>query len=177
MADLTTIARPYARAIFELSSPDDRAEWSQSLALLAAVVADEALQPVLTDPGLSRTQKADLVLSICTDKLCAAAPNLVRLLADNKRLDALPDIAEVYEMLRAEAEKTLEADLISAFKVDKQQREQIAQALSKQLQRDVVLNCTVDESLLGGAIIRAGDWVIDGSARSHLNKLAVNLRL
>jgi F-type H+-transporting ATPase subunit delta len=177
MADLTTIARPYARALFDLARPEDRAGWSEMLTLLATIVTDETLRPVLADPALSRTQKADLVLDICGDQLSTEAYNVVRLLADNKRLEALPEIAEVYETLRAEAEKTLVADLISAFEISKQQRKQIAVALSNRLKRKVELNCQVDESLLGGTIIRAGDLVIDGSARSHLNKLAVNLRL
>ncbi len=177
MADLTTIARPYARAIFDLARPDDRAGWSEMLALLAAVVTDAKLCEVLVDPALSRSQKAEIVLDICGDRLSAEASNVVRLLADNKRLEAFPEIAEVYETLRAEAEKTLVADLISAFEISKQQRKQIATALSNRLKRKVELNCQVDESLLGGTIIRAGDLVIDGSARSHLNRLAVNLRL
>lgn len=177
MADLTTIARPYARAIFDLIDPKERARWSEMLALLAMIVDNDDLRRLLDNPSLDRARKADLVLDICGDELSPAAVNLVRLLADNHRLAALPAITEVYETLRAEAEKTLEADLITAFEISEQQREQLAKALSKRLQREVVLNCEVDDSLLGGAIIRAGDIVIDGSARSHLSQLAANLRL
>lgn len=177
MADLTTIARPYARAVFQLVAPDDRPRWSEMLELLATIVSDDELRQVLDNPGLDRTRKGELVLDICGDELSTEAANLVRVLADNNRLAALPAIAEVYETLRAEAEKTLVADLVAAFEVSDQQRKQLAKTLSEHLQREVVLNCEVDESLLGGVIIRAGDIVIDGSARNHLNKLAANLRL
>ena len=176
MADLTTIARPYARALFDKLRPDERDEWSNMLAFLAAVVSDEAMQPLLKGPYLSRDQRATLILDICGDRLSPTAVNLVRLLAANKRLITLPAIAQVYENLRADAESTLVADVVSAFEISKPQRKQIASALSTYLKRKVELNCEVDESLLGGTLIKAGDLVIDGSARSHLNKLAANLR-
>ncbi|MDX1605662.1 MAG: F0F1 ATP synthase subunit delta [Candidatus Competibacterales bacterium] len=178
MADLTTIARPYARAIFDLAgkSGDERARWSEMLTLLATVADHPQLQELLANPSLDRERKAGLMLDICGEYLSQAGANLVRLLADNNRLPALPAIASVYEALRAEAEKTVEAELIAAFEVSDTQREQLAKALSERLEREVVLDCKVDESLLGGAVIRAGDLVIDGSARGRLEQLAASLR-
>ena len=88
----------------------------------------------------------------------------------------IPEIAQVYEELRADAEKTVEAEMVSAFEVSDDQRQKIAAALSNRLAREVILNCTVDQSLVGGAIIRAGDLVIDGSARGKLAQLTTALR-
>lgn len=178
MAELTTIARPYARAAFEAASAEDGglARWSEMLQLAAAIASDPAMQDVLAGPALDSQHKAGLFLELCGDQLSPEGSNFIRLLAENNRLAVLPDIAAVFEELRAEAEQTVEAELVSAFEVSDAQRDQIAAALSKRLGREVVLNCTVDDSLLGGAIIRTGDLVIDGSAQGKLAKLAVALR-
>lgn len=178
MAELTTIARPYARAAFETASAADggTARWSEMLQLAAAVVSDPAMQEVLANPSVDSQHKAGLVLELCGDRLSADASNFIKLLSENNRLAVLPDIAEVFEQLRADAEATVEAELVSARTISDKQRNQIAAALGKHLGREVELKCTVDKSLLGGAIIRAGDLVIDGSAKGKLAKLAVALR-
>ncbi len=178
MAELTTIARPYARAAFETARAVDGglAQWSEMLQLTAAIVSDPAMREVLASPSLDSDHKAGLMLEVCGDRLTSEGSNFVRLLAENNRLAVLPDVADVFEQLRAEAEATVEAELVSALQVSDEQREQIAAALSKRLGREVALKCTVDKSLLGGAIIRAGDLVIDGSARGKLAKLAIALR-
>ena len=178
MAELTTLARPYARAAFEAASSSDGglAGWSEMLQLAADVAQNPDIQTLLSSPEQDTQYKAGLFLEICGDRLNQAGSNFIKLLAENQRLTLIPEIAQVYEELRADAEKTLEAEMISAFEVSDDQRQQIATALSKRLARDVVLNCTVDQSLVGGAIIRAGDLVIDGSARGKLSQLTAALR-
>lgn len=179
MAESTTIARPYARAAFETASAAGEggyARWSDMLSAAASVAADEHMRTVLASPEHDEQFKAGLFLELCGDRLNDQGRNFIKLLAENQRLDVLPDIAAVYEELRAEAEKTVEATVVSAFEVTDEQRAKIAEALSRRLSRDVVLDCRVDESLIAGAIIRAGDLVIDGSARGKLDQLAAQLR-
>lgn len=178
MAETITIARPYGRAAFEYAQARKGGlkKWSEMLSTAAAVVQDPAMQAILDDPAKSSEEKAGTLLEICGDGLTKAGSNFIKLLAENRRLALLPDILEVYEELRAEAEKTVDAEMVSAFPVDSAQLQTIAQALSNRLQREVNLSCTVDESLIGGAIIRAGDLIIDGSAQGALDKLATALR-
>ncbi len=179
MAESTTIARPYARAAFETAQAGKKkglALWSDMLGLASAIAADAAMQRLLASPALDQRQKAELLIELCGDTLDPAGSNFIRLLADNHRLSLLPAIAQVYEQLRSDAEKTVEAEIIAAFEVSDEQRDKLAKVLRKRLGRDVTLSCRVDESLIGGAIIRAGDLVIDGSARSKLGKLASALR-
>lgn len=176
MADFNTIARPYAHAVFKLARDQDAlAAWSETLGLLAAVAADARVHALLASPRLAPEQQRDLILDICGDRLDAAGRNLVALLAENRRLVALPDVAAQYEALRATEEGTLQARLISAQPVDEKVRDALASALGKRLSRKVTLNAEVDESLLGGAVIRAGDLVIDGSVRGRLTRLTSSL--
>ena len=178
MAELTTLARPYARAAFDAAQNEDGglARWSDSLRLIAEIAEQPSMQTLLASPEHDDQFKAGLFLELCGEQLSAAGSNFVKLLAENQRLNLAPEIAEVFEQLRAEAEKTVEAEMVSAFEVSNEQRDKIAIALSKRLNREVVLNCSVDETLLGGAVIRAGDLVIDGSARGKLSQLATALR-
>lgn len=178
MAETITIARPYGRAAFEYAQARKGGlkKWSEMLHMAAAVVQDPTMQAILDDPARSSDEKAGQLLEVCGDALTRAGANFIKLLAENRRLGLLPDILEVYEELRAEAEKTVDAEMVSAFPVDDAQLQQISQALSNRLQREVNLSCTVDENLIGGAIIRAGDLIIDGSAQGALDKLATALR-
>lgn len=178
MAENTTLARPYARAAFETANSveDGLQTWSDQLGLAAGFAADPKLQAVLTSPEYDDQFKAKLMLDLCGDQLNEGGRNFISLLAENDRLEILPEIHAVYETLRADAQKTVEADVISAFELDDDQQEKIRKALSRKLQRDVVLNCSVDDALIGGVIVRAGDLVIDGSARGKLGQLAQALR-
>ena len=176
MADFQTIARPYAQAVFKLAREQGSlAEWSDVLQLLGQVAADERVQAILASPRFSGQQLESLFLDICGDNPNEAGQNLVRLLAENRRLIALPDIVRQYEALRATEEGTLRARLISAQPVEDKVRVDLAQALGQRLQRKVELESEIDESLLGGAVIRAGDLVIDGSVRGRLKRLATSL--
>jgi F-type H+-transporting ATPase subunit delta len=142
------------------------------LQLAAAVSVDEAMVKVTSSARFLKEQITEIFLDLCGDALNKEAQNLVRILAENRRLGLIPEIAVVYEDFRAEAESTIDAEMVSAKPVSDEARNKIAQALKIRLGREVKLNCVIDESLLGGAIIRAGDMVIDGSAHGKLNRLA-----
>ncbi|MHB8471316.1 MAG: F0F1 ATP synthase subunit delta [Gammaproteobacteria bacterium] len=176
MAETTTIARPYAQAAFELARAENALPvWSEMLTFVAAVAKDPQIAALLNSPRVSRAQLADLFISVAGERLNLQGSNFIRLLAENRRLDVLTEIAALYQVMRAAAEGVLEAEMISAQPVSDAQRAQMTAALKARLQRDVNLTVSTDASLLGGAIIRAGDLVIDGSARGKLAKLAVAL--
>jgi F-type H+-transporting ATPase subunit delta len=180
MAEMTTVARPYARAAFEQAQANGAlGQWSGLLQALTLIVTEPAMRAVLGNPKLSHSEKAQLLLSLCleiqTESLPEMGSNFIELLAENQRLDVIPAITAIYEKLRADAEKSIHAELVTAFVVNDEQQSRIADALKKRLKRDVILECTLDKSLVGGAIIRAGDLVIDGSARGYLDKLTTAL--
>jgi len=173
MTDISAVARPYANAIFELAQQSgDYTVWSQDLAFLALVAADADLQELIQNPKVSKQQVVGLLVELCKGRTHEGAISLVRLLVQNRRIAALPGIAAQYEALRAEAERKVDAQLVTAHKVDAAQLKKLTAALEKRLGRAVQLTVEHDPSLLGGALIRAGDLVIDGSARSRLQKLA-----
>ena len=176
MAEISTIARPYAEAIFELAQEQSKLQdWFEMVQLGAQVAGDEGMQSVIGNTSVTKEQLTELFLSICGKNLTAQGENLVKLLVENRRLNYLPEIARQFETLKAEAEKTIEAEVISAFEVSAEQQKLLQQKLKKRLGREVNLTCSVDESLLGGAVIKAGDTVIDGSTLGQLRKLSTNL--
>ena len=172
MSDLSNVARPEAQAIFELAqSQNDLAGWGSKLDLLAAVAADDSIQGLINDPHVSSEQLQQLIIDVCGDHLNDDAANLVKLLTKNSRISALPEIASVYAERRAEAERVIEAEMITATQIDDSQQQKFVDALQTRLGRTVKLEFDVDEELIGGAVIRAGDWVIDGSVRAQLEQL------
>jgi len=176
MAESITVARPYAQAAFKFASqhrvlPD----WSEMLMLLAAIVDDASMGELIENPQLTETQLADTLISIGGDRLNEKCANFVRVLAANRRLGLLPDIAVLFEIERRETEGTVQAEMISAFPVSDAQQSAVAASLQKRLGREIELTCTTDASLLGGAIIRAGDLVIDGSVQGKLQRLGTAL--
>ncbi len=172
MADLSNIARPYAQAVFELAqAAGDLAGWGDQLDLLGTIAADETMEQLLENPAFSGEQQVALITDICGDKLSADGANLVKLLVRNDRVSALPAIASLYAEKRAEAEKVVEAKVVTATAIDDGQQQSFAQALERKLGRSVKLEFSVDEDLIGGAVIRAGDWVIDGSVKAQLEQL------
>ncbi len=182
MSDSSTVARPYAQAIFELASANDSlAEWSEALGLAAEVVGDPGAQRFLAQPGLDDAGRADFVISICGEAAGGGVlsgehgQNLLRLLAENGRLIALSDIAAQFDALKARAENRVNVQLTTAAAVDEKVAAGISKALEQKLGRQVELELVVDEALLGGAVIRAEDMVIDGSVRNRLEKLAATL--
>lgn len=176
MSDLTTAARPYARAVFELARDTSAfGEWSDRLQLLSAVILDPQMRAILDAPNLGAEQRSELILKVCGDQVGEPGANLVRLMAQNGRLKLMAEVTALYEVLRAEAEGTVDAQVVSAQPLTDEQQAAIAASLSKRLGREVSLTVEIDEELLGGAIIRANDLVIDGSVRGRLNKLARQL--
>lgn len=176
MADFTTAARPYAKAAFEIARDTSQYDhWSAQLGFLSAAVADGELRTALEAPGLTHKQRAEMMEKIAGDKLDDNGRNFVRLLAENDRLALLPDIASGYEAMKAEAEGEVEAHVVSAFELEEDQAKRIADALAKRLDRKVKIVSSVDKELIGGAIIKAGDLVIDGSIKGRLGKLSQSL--
>lgn len=176
MAEVTTIARPYAVAVFSLAQEKgDLQTWSDLLQVAAQCADNAEVEAILTNPAVSDEQAVDLLGDVVGD-LSADARNFLLLLAENNRLLLLPEIAALFEALRAEAEQMLTAEVVTARALTDAQKTKIAAALKKRLGKEVTLTEQVDESLLGGAIIRAGDLVIDGSALGKLNRLANAIR-
>ncbi len=172
MSELTTAARPYARAIFEMADgAGNLTEWSDSLDFMSVVASNGAVKELLSTPTMAKHSGADAFIKLCDGKLGDAEKNLVNLLSENDRLSLLPEICVLFKALKDESEGSVEALVSSAKKLTKAEEDEISKALKKRLGRDVKLKVSVDESLLGGAIIRAGDLVIDGSLKGRLSKL------
>jgi len=173
MAEKTTIARPYAQAAFDLSqAAGDLKSWSGMLQLVAMVTEDSTMKALIGNPGVQRDRLVGLIIDICGDNLNGAGKNFLRVLGENKRLNVLTEIAALYEQQRAEVEKTVDAQVVSAFALSDAQIVQFSEVLKKRLGRDVNLVAKVDASIIGGAIVQAGDLVIDGSITGQLNKLS-----
>lgn len=176
MAEKSTIARPYAEAVFALAKEQSKLkDWSDVLNTAAIVVSNADMQALISNTNVSKDQVASMILDICGKNFSAEGKNLIKLLAENRRLTLLEEIAAQYEELRAEEEKTIDAEVVSAFEVSAAQQKQIAEKLKARLGREVSLSCRVDPTLLGGAIIKAGDLVIDGSTKGQIQKLSIEL--
>jgi len=173
MAELTTIARPYAKAAFETADAKGQlAEWSAMLSVAAVVATDSDMVKVLQHPALTSEQKAETFVDVCGGKLNEEAVNLVKTMAENKRLTVLPQVAVTFEHLKSEKEKSVDVSITTAFALTGDQEQQLTQVLGTKLSRDIKVSSSVDKDLLGGAIIRAGNLIIDGSVRGKLAKLA-----
>jgi F-type H+-transporting ATPase subunit delta len=179
MAENLTLARPYARAVFELAD-EKRAfdRWSKALSVLAALSADASVQAMFVSPKATPAVRAEVLTELAAkagEKLEQDGRNLVQLLAENRRLNLIPEIAAEYERLRAEAENILEVELVAAMPVAAAEQKLISDALHKKLGRKITLKYVEDKTLIGGAVLRAGDLVIDGSIREKLSRLAAEL--
>ena len=176
MADLSTLARPYAKAAFELARDSKHfAEWGKALSALAAAVKLPEVARFIGHPALFKGDLADVLAQALGDTLGAEGTSLLKLLVENNRLTAAPAIAEQFETMRAEAESRIDVEITSATEIAPRQKEQLADAIGKRLARDVVVTWKTDEALLAGAVIRAGDLVIDGSVAGELQKLSTAL--
>jgi F-type H+-transporting ATPase subunit delta len=173
MAEKMTLARPYAKAIFMLAEDAQaRQTWSENLHVLAALVSNQEVASLLHDPRVSHDQLIDLMQGLLGDQLGVEGLNFVRLLIQNKRLDLVPLIAEQYEILRTEHEGLADVDVTAAAPLSAQQLDKLADALTRRLGRRVRLHTHIDESLIGGFVVRAGDLVIDGSVKDRLSRLS-----
>jgi F-type H+-transporting ATPase subunit delta len=173
MAELRTLARPYAKAAFEYARGEDALEhWFRELGLVAAVVGDGRVKGMLANPALTTAEQAEQFVALCGDELGESRRRFVQVLAANRRLTLAPQILELFAEFKAQREQTVDVELVSAFEMPEDVQQRIAKALGERLQRDVRVRGETDSSLLGGVLIRAGDLVIDGSVRGRLNKLA-----
>jgi len=178
MSELTTLARPYAKAAFEFAlDKGNLSQWSEMLAFLSLVSSDKAMSKLLDNPSLTRDKTAEAVLSVAEGKLDEQGSNFVRLLASNGRLELTTEILSLFEQHKAEHEKTVEVQLQSAVELTEQQLKDLNGRLETKLGRKININCQIDPAIMGGMIIRAGDFVIDASIRGQLNDLADSLSI
>jgi F-type H+-transporting ATPase subunit delta len=185
MSDFETVARPYSRAVFELATGSKSAKkalqsWSDVLQIASQIVQDESMQALITSPSVTRTQLSEMFLAVMAavegaPEISQEVKNLLLVLAENNRLLALPSILIEYEKLKQAAEGTIEVKVVSARKLTAKQEKEMAGQLKKRLGKDVSITAEIDQSLIAGAIIKAGDLVIDGSALGRLNKLTTLL--
>lgn len=175
MSELTTIARPYAKAAFDFAVEQSAVEkWTKMLGFVAEVAKNDQIQAFLNS-SFSAQKIADTVISICGEQLDKSGQNLIRLMAENKRLTVLPVVFEQFKSYVEDYNATAEVQVISAQPLNATQTEKITAAMEKRLSRKVRLNCSVDSSLIAGVIIRTEDFVIDGSSRGQLARLADEL--
>lgn len=171
--EITTIARPYAEATFQRAQETGQVyTWSQALALLSAVASDPQMAKQIANPNVPRERIRDTILQICVADLPGEAANLVRLLADNARLAAIPEIAALFEARRVAAEGVRHVVVRSAFPIDAGQELELTESLARRLGAQIELTVEEDPELIGGVEIRAGDLVIDDSVRGKLKQLA-----
>lgn len=176
MADISTLSRPYAKAVFELARDSGKLkDWSAQLAALAAAVSDAQLGRLIGHPVLTKAQLAAVFGEALAKQLNSEGQSLLRLLTENGRLKCAGAIAEQYEAMRAEAESRVDVEITSAVAVASDQQSALAASIKKRLARDVSVQWKTDEALIAGAVIRAGDLVIDGSVRGELDRLQTAL--
>ncbi|MFT5132099.1 MAG: F-type H+-transporting ATPase subunit delta [Gammaproteobacteria bacterium] len=176
MQEKTTIARPYAQAVFELARDSgNTAEWSLALDLLNRIVSDAQMRLLLNNPKVSHQQLQDLVIDIGSERFFPYAKNFIKVLVSAGRLQYAPQIAQLFEAKRADAEGRVEVEVRSAYELNQAQQDSIAKSMSVRLGKKVSISASVDESLIGGAVIRAGDSVIDASVRGRLTELSNEL--
>jgi len=177
MSEYTTHARPYAKAAFEVAQSESKgaeskqAEWSDALHLIEAVVSNDDFAAVIDNPAMGADAKGEILIDICGDKLSATQKNLIKVMSENNRLMLMPEIVVLFEAHRAEAENTVEATATSAYALSDAQVQSMTDALKKKLGREVNLTTEIDQSLIGGVVIRAGDLVIDGSTQAKIGSL------
>jgi len=174
--DRKTVARPYAKAAFEDARDGGRlSEWSAGLTAAAEVVRDPRVQPLLDNPRVAPARIAEMLIDVAGSKLGDSGRNFLAALAENHRLGYLPQIAELFGQLKDEAEGVADVTVTSAAPLDEAQRQELSEALGRRLARKVRLHCETDAALIGGAVLRSGDLVIDGSLRARLERLAYEL--
>ena len=176
MAELATLARPYANAIFDLASERDAlVRWSRMLSLASAAVAEPTVQALIESPAVADAQKAHHLIDLVRDELDDAGRRFLHTLAENKRLPLLAEIAAQFDALKAEAERVLDVEIASAVPLTEAELAGFTEALRRRYERDIEVSTVVDAELIGGAVVRAGDTVVDGSVRGKLDKLAESL--
>ncbi|ASD68824.1 MULTISPECIES: F0F1 ATP synthase subunit delta [Pseudoalteromonas] len=176
MSELTTIARPYAKAAFELAVEKGTVEaWNEMLFFAGQVTSDEQVQALLGSIA-TESQQSEIIIKLCAEQLNEQGQNLIKLMAENERLAAIPAVAELFAELKADYDKEIEVDVVSATVLADDTQAKLVAALEKRFARKVKLNCSIDEAIVSGLVIKAGDTVIDGSVRGKLDRLATSLQ-
>jgi F-type H+-transporting ATPase subunit delta len=176
MAEKTTIARPYAKAAFQEAEGDkDLSSWSETLRAGATAVRDPRVHELLGSPSVSGEDLAQFVMGVTGAPLDEHGQNFFRMLAENHRLAFLPEISTLFDEYKDEAESVIDVTVTSAAPIDSAQQQALSKALERKLKRTVRLHCATDSTLIGGAVLRAGDTVIDGSLLSRLKRIAFEL--
>lgn len=177
MSELSTLARPYAEAVFRLAQGEnDLAGWSSRVALLAAIVSDPQLARLIADPSVSSDRIATLIIDVAGADLGERGANFVKVLSENGRLSLLPEIGVQVETLKANAEGVVEAMITSAQALTQTQVDELVAGLTAKFNRSVNVQTTVDAELIGGAVIAIGDQVIDGSVKGRLQRMSFALQ-
>lgn len=177
MAELTTIARPYAEAVARLAGAANTWDaWSASLALLSAVASDRQVADYAANPSVASERVAELIATVCGDKLGPEARNFLMVLAENKRFVVLPEIARLFEELKTAQEGTLDARISTAYELTPAQLAAVVARLEAKLGKKVTASQTVDPDLIGGVVIQVGDEVLDASVRGRISDLAATLK-
>ncbi|MDT0630013.1 F0F1 ATP synthase subunit delta [Alteromonas sp. W364] len=172
MSELTTVARPYAKAAFDFAvETSDIANWQEMLVFAGEVAKNDDIRNLLTGAYAS-DKLAEIFVGVCGEQLNTQGQNFVKVLAENNRLSALPDISTQFNAFKADYDKEIDVDVTSAIELSAKQLDSMSAALEKRLARKVKLICNVDPALVAGVIIKAGDTVIDGSVNSKLNRLS-----
>jgi F-type H+-transporting ATPase subunit delta len=176
MAERATVARPYAKAAFAYARDTAALDkWSAWLQTAATIVSSDEFANLASSPNVSERQLLELIVGICGDQLDSHGRALLDLLAENDRIGYLPEIATRFEELKAEDQNVADVEVVSAVALDAAQQQRLSGALRTRLRRDVRLHCTVDPGLVGGAVVRSGDLLIDGSLAGKLERLGTEL--
>jgi F-type H+-transporting ATPase subunit delta len=176
MSNVTTLARPYAKAAFALASADNAtSRWNDMLSLASALVTNETMSSLLQSPQLTSSQVVQILTETGGDAFDTTFRDFLSVLSENKRFPLLPEITELYQRLREEDDKLLRVKVVSAFELDEDQAARMKAALAKRFDRDILLESEVDKSVIGGAVIYADGQVIDGSLKDRLTKLSNSL--
>lgn len=176
MSEFITVARPYAKAAFEFAVESQALDkWHEMLVFASEVAKNEDMQSFLSSSASSEIV-ADVFCKVCDDQLDEKGQNLVKIMAENGRLPALPAVVDLFAEMHAEYSKEITVDVTAAVELTAEQVEKLSAALEKRLERKVKLNCNVDNTVVGGLMIKAGDTVIDGSVRGKLDRLSDTLR-
>jgi len=177
MSELSTLARPYAEAVFRMAQGEnDLAGWSSRLQSLALIVSDAQVARLIADPAVAADRVAGLIVEVAGSDLGERGSNFVKVTAENDRLSLLPEIGAQFEALKANAEGTLEATITSAQELTQAQLDELVAGLKARFNRAVNVQVAVDPELIGGAVIAIGDQVIDGSVKGRLQRMSFALQ-
>lgn len=176
MSTTTTLARPYAKAAFELAGTDNATDsWRKMLVLASALVTEETMANLIQSPQLTSQQVVQVLSDTGGEAFDSRFRDFLAVLSENKRFPLLPEITELYQRLVEEADKLLRVKVVSAFALDEDQATRLKDALARRFEREILLESEVDKSVIGGAVVYADGQVIDGSLKDRLAKLSNSL--